>query len=188
MRGYMTGLGRLWRIRLVNGGANIGRVRQPLFLAPAIARLKAMTPVALNQLWPLSVSGGGVLEHPADSYAWQHFGINSPIHTGWTMADWEGGWTCRVEQGFYGHEARKATWLYACHADTPQLDWGRAPGEFARLEHGYHSAEERIRKKALAKHHGVIELLSHKARARTPIPFRDLLVDMARSVKVRAAA
>jgi hypothetical protein len=125
---------------------------------------------------------GGVLEHPADSYAWKHFQLNLPPRSGaWVVADWEGGWTCCVEQGAYGHAARKATWLYACHVDLPSLDWGRAPGDFLRLENGYHSAEERARKHASAKKHGIIELLDHKARARTPIPFRDLLLSIART-------
>lgn len=132
---------------------------------------------------------GGVLEHPADSYAWKQFGLNLPPRTGaWVVADWQGGWTCCIEQGAYGHEARKATWLYAAHVDLPSLDWGRAPGEFARLDHGYHTAEERARKKALADHHGVIELLSHKARAATPRPFRDLLLSIARTAQPLAAA
>ncbi|MCC6481347.1 MAG: hypothetical protein IT554_02930 [Sphingomonadaceae bacterium] len=94
-------------------------------------------------------------------------------------ADWQGGWTCCVEQGAYGHLARKATWLYAAHAELPSLKWGRTEGEFLRLENGYHSAEERARKKALFRHHGAIELLDHKARARTPVPFRDLLISIA---------
>lgn len=134
---------------------------------------------------------GGVLEHPADSYAWKHFGLNLPPRSGgWVVADWQGGWTCCVEQGAYGHLARKATWLYANRVDLPSLSWGRSEGEFLRLEHGYHSAEERARKKALFKHHGAIELLDHKARARTPEPFRDLLLSMARSARpeLRAAA
>jgi hypothetical protein len=130
---------------------------------------------------------GGIIEHPADSYAWKHFGLNAPMHVGWTMADWEGGWTCRVEQGAYGHLARKATWLYAAHVVLPQLKWGRSEGEFMKLENGYHSAEERARKKALHAHHGAIELLSHVARARTPEPFRDLLLSIARTAHNRAS-
>jgi hypothetical protein len=61
------------------------------------------------------------------------------------------------------------------------LDWGRTEGEFLRLEHGYHSAEERARKKALFDKHGAIELLTHQARAATPEPFRDLLLSIART-------
>ena len=53
---------------------------------------------------------GGVLEHPEGSHAWRAFGLNTPPRWGgWIVADFEGGWTCCVEQGWYGHRARKAT-------------------------------------------------------------------------------
>jgi hypothetical protein len=55
------------------------------------------------------------------------------------------------------------------------------------LEHGYHSAEERARKKALYEKHGAIELLTHKARAATPEPFRDLLLSIARTANQERA-
>ena len=58
---------------------------------------------------------GGVLEHPAYSDAWNAFGLNRPpTGGGWVNADFQGGWTCYIEQGRYGHPAKKATWLYAC--------------------------------------------------------------------------
>jgi len=57
---------------------------------------------------------GGILEHPEASHAWKTFGLNRPPRFGgWVPADFFGGWTCCVEQGHYGHPARKATWLYA---------------------------------------------------------------------------
>src|SRR5690606_39268582 len=37
---------------------------------------------------------GGVLEHPKGSQAWKHFGLTPPRRGGWSVADWEGGWTC----------------------------------------------------------------------------------------------
>jgi hypothetical protein len=58
---------------------------------------------------------GGVLEHPEGSHAWRHFQLIAPPRSGgWVVADFDGGWTCCVEQGAYGHRARKATWLYVC--------------------------------------------------------------------------
>lgn len=43
---------------------------------------------------------GGILEHPEQSRAWDHFGLNRPPRKGgWIAADFEGGWTCCVEQG-----------------------------------------------------------------------------------------
>ncbi len=68
---------------------------------------------------------GGILEHPEGSHAWPFFGLATPHNRGgWSMADKYGGWTCQVEQGHYGHMARKKTWLYARGVDLPDLIWG----------------------------------------------------------------
>lgn len=135
---------------------------------------------------------GGVLEHPADTAAWAAFRLIDPPKTGgWIRADWiDGfdGWTCHIEQGAYGHKARKATWLYACGVELPDLTWGPAPGEFVQFEDGFHSAEERARARAFAIKKGVVQRLSHKARAATPLPFRDLLISIAQTAQQRAAA
>lgn len=118
---------------------------------------------------------GGVIEHPEASHAWSAFGLNVPPRKGgWVVADWVGGWTCCIEQGHYGHRARKATWLYAHGIELPSLKWGRAPGEFNLLDEGYHSKEERARKIKT----GICQRLSARQRASTPIEFRDLLISM----------
>ena len=70
---------------------------------------------------------GGVLEHPAYSDAWAAHGLVRPNPKGgWTGWDTYGGLTCHVEQGHYGHRARKATWLYVVRTELPELRWGRA--------------------------------------------------------------
>jgi hypothetical protein len=120
---------------------------------------------------------GGVLEHPADSSAWRAFGIITPPRSGgWVSAgDWTG-WTCCVEQGHYGHEARKATWLYAHGVELPVLQWGpSAPAPSARR------GEPRRR----ARTRGVIERMSRRQRAATPRAFAELLVRVARSARGR---
>lgn len=118
---------------------------------------------------------GGVLEHPEGSHAWRRFGLNTPPRDGgWIVADFEGCWTCCIEQGWYGHRARKATWLYVHGFAPPALNWGRAPGDFVRREDGYRSAEERRR----AVRTGACERLSKNQRAATPIAFRDLLINL----------
>jgi hypothetical protein len=119
----------------------------------------------------------GVLEHPADSKAWQAFGLNRPPRGGgWVAADWLGGFTCYVEQGFYGHAARKATWLYAFGVDLPALRWGEGeqricPDLAARYGYEY------------ARRKGLVSLVGGKnktaIRNRTPLPFRDLLLGIA---------
>lgn len=56
---------------------------------------------------------GGVLEHPAWSDAWHAHDLPHPDPSGGWQRDIYGGWCCHVEQRWYGHRARKATWLYA---------------------------------------------------------------------------
>ena len=123
---------------------------------------------------------GGVLEHPEASHAWRIYGLNRPPRSGsWIKADDYGGWTCCVEQGGYGHTARKATWLYAARCTLPDLKWGKTPGDFVRLDAGFHSIEERRR----AIKTGACQRLSKRQCAATPPAFKDVLVTMARSVQ-----
>lgn len=126
---------------------------------------------------------GGVIEHPEASHAWRVYGLNAPPRAGgWISADFHGGWTCCVEQGHYGHPARKATWLYAVpgDGDLPELPWGRADGDFVRLDEGFHTAEERAR----AVKTGSCQRLSKAQREATPAAFAALLADLARRTRV----
>jgi hypothetical protein len=90
---------------------------------------------------------GGVLEHPEASHAFRAFGLTLPPRIGgWIESnaldlDWPRGWTCCVEQGHYGHPARKATWLYYVgNTPPPELIWG--PSQGVRLDEGFHSKAE----------------------------------------------
>lgn len=129
---------------------------------------------------------GGVLEHPAHSQAWSYFGLTHPDKRGgWSMADSFGGWTCHVEQGHYGHLSRKATWLYACGVDLPDLIWGPSEQRIhpRALElHGY----------AKARRIGVMAMVGGKDKTRirnaTPPAFRDVLISMAETANLRRAA
>jgi hypothetical protein len=128
---------------------------------------------------------GGILEHPEASWAWSTFGLNAPPKSGgWVSADFEGGWTCCVEQGRYGHKGRKATWLYAYGVELPRLSWGPAAGRM-KLDEGWHSTAERQEARA----RGVLPQprLSAAERLGTPPPFRDLLLSIARTAQRRAA-
>ncbi len=119
---------------------------------------------------------GGIIEHPEASHAWLHHGLNKPPrHGGWVVADWHGGWTCCVEQGAYGHPARKATWLYANGVTLRTLQW-RSTATHVRLDTGYHSAEERR-----TRHPAGVRLRHNLKRQSlaTPLPFRDLLISIA---------
>lgn len=120
---------------------------------------------------------GGVLEHPADSHAWDAYGpIKPPRAGGWVKSG--AGWCCCVEQGFYGHLSRKPTWLYVCGFDPPPLRWGRGPQRIhpvALAKHGYKKAR-RI---------GMMAMVGGKNKTKirnaTPIAFRNLLISIARN-------
>lgn len=117
---------------------------------------------------------GGVLEHPAYSDAWKAFGLaRPPRQGGWVVADAFDGWTCHVEQGRYGHPAKKATWLYTVGAERPELRWGFNLTKNKALVSwcGNHvvSGEKRPR-------------VGKKAASATPPEFREVLLAMAHSV------
>jgi hypothetical protein len=121
---------------------------------------------------------GGVMEHPWGSHAWPHFGLNVPPRSGgWIIAD-DYGWTCCVEQGRYGHYARKPTLLYAVGVKLPELRWGVSEAQFP---------PEAIEKHGLAYCKRAGELAfkgggkDSSPRIGTPAEFRDLLIGMARS-------
>lgn len=122
---------------------------------------------------------GGVLEHPEASHAWAAFGLTRPPKTGgWVRAD-DRGWTCCVEQGHYGHRARKATWLYLSGAREAVvgLRWGPAAGKI-RLDDGMHHRHLGIERKH--------ERISAKEASATPLAFRDLLLAIARASSTTA--
>jgi hypothetical protein len=129
---------------------------------------------------------GGVLEHPWQSHAWPHFGLNTPPREGgWVAADFEGGWTCCVEQGRYGHYARKPTLLLAYRCDLPTLDRGIGK---PRLDP---TVIERMGLKR-AKRLGEVGArgggTDSSPRIGTPEPFRDLLLGITRSARSRNIA
>lgn len=129
-----------------------------------------------HALWSVRTFGG-VLEHPEASAGWRWFGLRAPPRDGgWIRAD-QYGVTCCVEQGWYGHRARKPTWIYAAGVrSVPELKRGRAPGCFARLDAGFHSAREREARRGQVP----VEWLSHLERRATPPAFRDVLLEIAR--------
>lgn len=126
-----------------------------------------------HALWAVRTFGG-VLEHPADSHAWRYYGLREPSREGgWRVADTWGGFSCYVEQGHYGHFARKPTWLYAAFVDWPEMRWGHLPQRLhpvALERHGY----------AKARRIGMMAMVGGKDKERirdaTPIEFRDVLI------------
>lgn len=123
---------------------------------------------------------GGVLEHPAFSIAWSALGLLEPPTTGgWVAAGDFLGFTCHVEQRWYGHRARKATWLYAARTrELPSLRWGRGPEPEAWISTD--------RPRADLAEAGIGQLKRAEAAA-TPDAFRDVLLAIALSVASQEA-
>jgi hypothetical protein len=128
---------------------------------------------------------GGILEHPWQSHAWPHFGIPVPPRSGGWISTGDGGWTCCVEQGRYGHYARKPTLLLACHVDLPDLDWGI--GE-PRLDPAIIERMGLKRAKRLGEVGGRGGGQNSAPRIGTPAPFRDLLISIARTSRAERMA
>jgi hypothetical protein len=117
---------------------------------------------------------GGVLEHPAYTLAWPRFGLTEPTRGGW-QRDMFGGndgrrsWVTEVCQSAYGHRARKRTWLYyVSDAPPPALDWRDVAGEAWVSWADFDKYPDQPR-------------LSKVEAKATPIAFRDVLLNMARS-------
>lgn len=101
-----------------------------------------------------------------------------PLAGGWVEADQVGGFTCCVYQGHYEHLSGKPTWLYANGVKLPNLIWGKTEQRLhpvALEKYGYEKAR-RI---------GMMAMVGGKNKTKirnaTPIEFRDILIDMARS-------
>ncbi len=128
-------------------------------------------------------SFGGVIEHPEGSHAWAHFGINKPPRTGgWVKADEYDGWTCCVEQGRYGHYARKPTWLlvYGVSEILPELRWGKSPAKLDQALIARVGLKKAQRRGEVCSKGGGTDSTQ---RIATPIEFRDLLISIARSAQ-----
>ncbi len=125
---------------------------------------------------------GGVLEHPAYSDAWAAFSLPvPPTGGGWVSGFMGDGWSCYVEQGRYGHAAKKATWLYAHGVnELPSLRWGHVPDQQSRALVswcGNHTKAGDTRPR-----------VGKAAAARTPLEFVDVLLSIARNARAREAA
>jgi hypothetical protein len=149
----------------------------PVVAHPPCARWSRLAAIHAHR-WPIGSDGGcfeaallsvrrfgGVLEHPAGSFAWDRFGLVKPaVGAGWVRAG-TSEWTCSVDQGRYGHPARKRTWLYYSGDRLPaDLDWQEAPV-------GSRSA--------IAGCVGV-ERQAKSQRELSPIAFTEALIELAR--------
>jgi hypothetical protein len=145
----------------------------PVVAHPPCARWSRLASIH-QERWPIGADGGcfaaallavrtfgGVLEHPAESYAWDRFHLPAPARGGWSSTlDAPGCYATEIDQARYGHKARKRTWIYYVGPNPPALDWVESGGLYPLENMNSHNGEA----------------------SRTPFAFRDTLLDMARSV------
>jgi len=136
---------------------------------------------------------GGVIEHPEGSHAFRVFDLPQPTLGCWTRGLFCGGYSTAVAQRNYGHRARKMTWLYYVgQAPPPPLDWTDPGSGHVYLSQPGRCSQARPRKtcpcdrcKALYGADWVGQpdfvCMPPTEMAATPIPFRDLLLSMARN-------
>lgn len=116
----------------------------------------------------------GVLEHPAHSYAWDHFDLLKPQRGKWKSSNGKRFqyWVTEVSQSAYGHKARKRTWLlYRGHVEPPLMDWSDPRGTHLT------SWLQRTSRDA--------PRITKKEADKTPPAFRDLLLTLARHSQSR---
>jgi len=109
---------------------------------------------------------GGVLEHPAGSLLWDENLMPRPGE----FPDNRGGMTYEVDQVHWGHRCKKATWLYCVGTEPP----GKPPFPDAQPTRSIQTRQ---------RHPKRLPEVTKKERRATPIPFRDLLLNMARSIR-----
>ena len=109
---------------------------------------------------------GGVLEHPAQSYAWAEYNLIKPLQNQWTKSGF--GWTCEVWQSAYGHKANKKTWLYYRGAVKPKDPiWDKPKGTH---QIGFYDQRGKEKNKPT---------LSKKEANATPLKFAEYLICLA---------
>ena len=114
------------------------------------------------------ITYGGVLEHPAQTYAWAEHGLLKPVRPGWNKDPSTNIYTCEVWQSAYGHRANKATWLaYKGTVPPIELNWSRPRGSH---QVGFQDQRGKANNKPT---------LSKAEANATPIAFRDTLIQLA---------
>lgn len=124
---------------------------------------------------------GGTIEHPQGSHAWRTFDLPIPKGKGWTPADLYGGRSCYIDQGAYGHPAKKPTWLYAVLPVFPEMRWERVWDRPRIGGDGFHSKAERAKAKARVGGFKKSPQVESRWRWQTPDALKDQLIAMAES-------
>lgn len=126
------------------------------------AEKKALAPLAVA----LVRSNGGVLEHPAHSKLWAAAGLPKV-----GARDAARGFTLPVDQRWWGHRARKRTFLYIVGCEP--RDVPPVPFDMSEPEVTITTSRRRLGAKTN-------EMTDHTEREKTPPAFARWLVDLAR--------
>lgn len=112
-------------------------------------------------------ANGGVLEHPEKSSLWEEVGLPLPG----SQSDEFGGWTFPIDQNWFGHKARKRTWLYIVGCSKKNI-----PDFPLTLDLPTHVVRysDNTRRKALG-----LKILSKADSEHSPVAFARFLVDLA---------
>lgn len=117
---------------------------------------------------------GGVLEHPASSSLWAAAGLPKPGYR-----DAWGGFTLPICQHWFGHRARKDTWLYVCGIEPGQVP----PLRFVLGDSTHVIAQNRTLKDGTRMRKGHPKWrpeVSKAEREHTPPALAEWLVDLAK--------
>ncbi len=116
---------------------------------------------------------GGVLEHPAKTLAWREYGLARPRRGYWRRSLLDDGYVTEISQAAYGLDVRKRTWLYYVGAEPPALNWSEPETVKIVSDLGPGGS----RKRGEDWEPGV----QYAEASATPLSFRDVLLDLARS-------
>jgi hypothetical protein len=147
--------------------ADWGKMRH-MAKPPPGRRELAIIAVEQVRLW------GGVLEHPEGSVLWDRCGLPKPPSLGVVQSSIDGEFSVSVDQCWFGHRARKRTWLF-CVGVSPL-----AIAEEIR-------ASDREAKPTRRICHGPrmkeLQSLGKRARRLTPAGFAEALIRIAATAK-----
>lgn len=110
---------------------------------------------------------GGVLEHPASSALWKENKLQLPMPG--AGYDKFGGWSLSIDQFWFGHKAKKATWLYILGCNKMEIP--EYPLCFDAIQYVVTSTAKN--KKQPKK------TISKKDREATPVLFAKWLIELA---------
>lgn len=113
----------------------------------------------------------GILEHPAGSTLWKELNLPYP---GEPM-DSYGGFTLSIDQHWFGHKAKKNTWLYIVGSDPRSIP--PYPLNFSPVTHSISSSKRNLTRQVRLKE------LSKKARSATPVKLCEWLITLVKSLE-----